>query len=125
MLAQDSSSTKWTFILGCLIAIWGLWRLQRVRPPAADDGNYLQSAFRDGVNPLSLHSGEDLEIIHNKVGELHQRKILWSLPFWITTLILLFVNEGTLGNPTFLGISDLWLMGITLGADIFEPRRVA
>ena len=116
--SQDSGTTKWTFILGCLIAIWGLWRLQRLKPVASDSGNYLQTSFRDGVDPITLHAEEDLEIIQNQVAELHQRQVLWSLPFWVTTLILLFVNGGTLGNPTFMGISDLWLMGITLGTYI-------
>lgn len=110
-----SSLPLGSFVIGGAAACWGIWFLHRKRPAPFGNAEFLRSAYRDGVDPKSFHSEIDLEEIQKEVLIRRQRNILWSLPFWFTTLWFLIVGKGELGGPTLFGVSNLWLMGLTLG----------
>ncbi len=96
-------------LVGC-----GLQYLERSRPRIAGDAQALRTAHRVG-QPLSvLHSDETLSGFQFQAQRRHQRKLLWSLPFWMTTLWFLVLGKGQFDSIGLFGISNLWLMGMTL-----------
>jgi hypothetical protein len=112
-LSRGESSIFMT--LGAAVAFLGACVMRRSRPQATGNGNFLQSSFKEGVNPHDLYSKSQLAELQIETQKRHQKCLLWSLPFWFTTLWFLIIGKGELGGATLFGISNLWLMALTLG----------